>query len=180
MRKIFSELNEREQSTFDFTNKYGKSVTELSTIFDCGNEILKILKNKGLNHETVDLCTSKPDTEMKSKSKNVKRVRESIRQYLEEEKEKLPENTSGWNVSSDILESMFGTFKFRRSKNRLNGITAYVLLLPLLTGIGKSDERSDINFKDALECVYMKDLKHWTEDNLTENLAVKRKKKLAS
>jgi hypothetical protein len=78
-------------------------------------------------------------------------------------------------VSGDISESVFGTFKFRRSKNRLNGITAYVSALPLLTEI----KQSDVNFKDALECVYMKDLRDRARDNHTENLAVKRKNKLA-
>jgi hypothetical protein len=52
-------------------------------------------------------------------------------------------------------------------------------MLPLLTEIKKSDNQSDINFKEALECVYMKDLKDRARDNLTENLAVKRKNKLA-
>jgi hypothetical protein len=177
--KIFPTLNERERQTFDFVNKYRKLISELSTVFDCCNEILKILKNKGLSHKNIDLCLSKLQTNMKSKSKTVKQVRELISGYSEEEKKKLPEKTSHRNVSSDILESMFGTFKFRRSKNRLNGITAYVLMLPLLTEIKKSDNQSDINFKEALECVYMKDLKDWTRDNLTENLAVKRKNKLA-
>jgi hypothetical protein len=37
-----------------------------------------------------------------------------------------------------------------------------------------------MNFKHALESVFMKDLKDWQNTNLTENLAVKRKKILAA
>jgi hypothetical protein len=46
--------------------------------------------------------------------------------------------------------------------------------------MGELKERSEINFKEKLESVFMKDLKTWSDDNLTENLAVKRKKKLAA
>jgi hypothetical protein len=46
--------------------------------------------------------------------------------------------------------------------------------------MGELKERSEINFKEMLESVFMKDLKTWSDDNLTENLAVKRKKKLAA
>jgi hypothetical protein len=48
-----------------------------------------------------------------------------------------------------------------------------------MTRIGDLKERSNIDFKDALESVFMKDLKSWTDNNLTENLATKRKIKLA-
>jgi hypothetical protein len=46
--------------------------------------------------------------------------------------------------------------------------------------MGELKERSEINFKEMLESVFMKDLKTWNDDNLTENLAIKRKKKLAA
>jgi hypothetical protein len=45
--------------------------------------------------------------------------------------------------------------------------------------MGDSKTRPKINFKEALENVFMKDLKPWSDNNLTENLAVKRKNKLA-
>jgi hypothetical protein len=84
------------------------------------------------------------------------------------------------HASSDIIESLFGAYKFRRSKNPLHGVTSYVLLLPLLTRTGKGMEKSRVDFKHALESVSMKDLKQWEMDNLTENLAVKRTHTLAA
>jgi CRISPR/Cas system CSM-associated protein Csm2 small subunit len=117
---------------------------------------------------------------MNTGSKIVNRVKESIESYLEEEGLKLKKDKNCRNVSSDIIESIFGYYKFRRSKNRLNGITSCVLLLPLFTRMGELKERSEINFKEKLESVFMKDLKTWSDDNLTENLAIKRKKKLAA
>jgi hypothetical protein len=45
--------------------------------------------------------------------------------------------------------------------------------------MGAGDKPSQVNFKTSLENVFMKDLTDWTKDNLTENLAVKRRHKLA-
>jgi hypothetical protein len=46
--------------------------------------------------------------------------------------------------------------------------------------MGVVQERSVINFKEMLESVLIKVLRTWSDDNLTENLAIKRKKKLAA
>jgi hypothetical protein len=44
--------------------------------------------------------------------------------------------------------------------------------------MGAKGKPSRINFKASLEHVFMKDLTVWSKNNLTENLAVKRKYKL--
>ncbi|MDR1021900.1 MAG: hypothetical protein LBL94_01270 [Prevotellaceae bacterium] len=177
---IFPRLAQEEKQAFSFLESSRALLNELSSVFKPLNSILKILKTKGLSEKTVATCTAILHTEMATGSKRVKQVRDSVASYLEEERLKLKDDKSCWHASSDIIESMFGYYKFRRSKNRLNGITSYVLLLPLLTRMGEVRKRSKINFKEALESVFMKDLKAWNDDNLTENLAVKRKKKLAA
>jgi hypothetical protein len=177
--KIFPQLNETEKQVFNFVKINRNMINELNIVFRTVNNILTILKIKGLSKNTISACTAMLQTDMNVKDKGAVKVREAIKKYLEEGELKLKDDKSCWNASSDIIESMFGTYKFRRSKNRLNGITAYVLLLPLLTRIGGLHERPNIDFKDALESVFMKDLKTWTKNNLTENLAVKRKIKLA-
>jgi hypothetical protein len=54
------------------------------------------------------------------------------------------------------------------------------LVLPLLTKTGEGYKPSPVDFKSSLENVFMKDLETWKNDNLTENLAVKRARKLIS
>jgi hypothetical protein len=105
-------------------------------------------------------------------------VGENLSRFLIEELCKQPDTKTCWHASSDMIESMFGKFKFRRSKNPLNGVTSYVLLLPLLTQTGAKGDPSRVDFKASLEHVFMKDLTVWSKNNLTENLAVKRKDKL--
>ena len=97
-----------------------------------------------------------------------------------EEYEKIPSEKCIWNASSDIIESLFGTYKLRRSPNSLNGVTPYVFLLPLLTTIEEGTPASEINFKEALENVFLRDLTQWRNNNLSDNLAVLRKQKISA
>ena len=83
-----------------------------------------------------------------------------------------------WHISSDILESIFGVYKERKSLNRLNGVTSHVLMLPLLTKSCPEKGSISVDFKEALERVFLRDIDQWTIDNLSENLAVKRQQKL--
>jgi hypothetical protein len=173
-------LTNEEKQAFSFLEPSRSLLNELGSVFKPVNSILKILKTKGLSEKTISACISILHTEMNTEDKRVKQVKENVESYLEEERQKLKDDKSSWHASSDIIESIFGYYKFRRSKNRLNGITSYVFLLPLLTRMGELTERSEINFKETLEGVFMKDLKAWSDNNLTDNLTVKRKKKLAA
>ena len=83
--------------------------------------------------------------------------------YLQDETGKLTAQDSVWHISSDILESIFGVYKKRKSPNALNGVTSYVLMLPLLT---KSDPKSGyirMDFKYALESTFLRDIDKWTK-----------------
>jgi hypothetical protein len=57
---------------------------------------------------------------------------------LQEEQGKLMDEKTVWHASSDIMESIFGFYKFRKSKNQLNGITLYVFSV---TSIDKNERR---------------------------------------
>jgi hypothetical protein len=78
-----------------------------------------------------------------------------------------------------VIESLFGSYKQKKPDNSLYGVTSYVLMLPLLTKAGKGKIASKINCKQSLEAVFMRDLKEWKASNLTENLSIKRRLKIA-
>ena len=115
-----------------------------------------------------------------TKSLREQKVMELIQKYLQETGAKLLNEKSVWNASSDIIESLFGRYKSRKSKNPLHGITSYVMLLPLLTKVDEDNRLTNLDCKEALETVFLKDLTNWKNKHLTENLAVKRQIKLAS
>ncbi|GHT04042.1 hypothetical protein AGMMS49525_09950 [Bacteroidia bacterium] len=110
----------------------------------------------------------------------VVKVAQGCIDYLNEETGKLPDEKTVWNISSDVIESFFGYFKSRKSPNSLNGITKQVLILPLRTKIDVTTGLSNINFKSALENVFLKDLDAWKAENLTDHQAVMRRKKMAA
>jgi hypothetical protein len=180
IRKVYSSLTKQEQETFAFTRTYSMLVDELDCIFGFVNESLKLIKTEGLSIKNINLCLENMNKQLQNKGARIDQVCQSIKCYLLEEQSKLTDEKTVWHASSDIIESVFGFYKFRKSKNQLNGITPYVLVLPLLTKIGEGRKPSSIDFKSCLENVFMKNIVTWKTNNLTENLAVKRKLKLVS
>jgi hypothetical protein len=176
----FSKLSDEETKTFLFVKEYFPLIEELEQIFNCVNCILKQAKNEGYSKKKIKDYIREIQDSLTHQSSRVQQVKLSLCAYLEEEKRKLPASNSIWHCSSDVIESMFGIYKYRQPRNKLNGITPYVLVIPLVAAAGHKSEPSGIDFKENLEGVFMKDLTQWKENNLTENLVVKRRKKLAA
>ena len=178
--KKFSELSDEEAENFKFVKQHIVLIEELEQIFNCVNSILKQAKNQGFSKKNINKYIREIQHNLTHDGARVKQVKLSLCNYLREEKEKIPAIKNTWHCSSDIIESLFGAYKFRKSTNLLNGITSYVLVIPLMAAVGHEPKSSSLDFKGKLESVFMQDLSVWKENNLTENLTVKRRKKLAS
>jgi hypothetical protein len=177
---ILSRLNDEEGKNFGFVKDYFPLIEELGQIFNCVDSILKLAKNIGFSKENIALYIQEIQNCLTHPGARVQRVKSALCAYLEEEKAKIPDSASRWHCSSDVIESLFGVYKYRRSPNKLNGITPYVLVVPLMTAAGHKGKPSNIDFKEHLESVFMKDLTQWKENHLTENLTIKRRKKLTA
>jgi hypothetical protein len=172
----FHKLSKEERRVFKFLTKHRVLINELNGMLDVFNHISKLLKENGLSHKTVKESIGKLKPLSCSPVSRVSHAIKDCINYLEEEKCKLATSKTVWHISSDILESLFGIYKQRKSPNALNGVTSYVLMLPLLT---KSDPESGcvrIDFKNALEHVFLRDIDKWEKDSLSENRTVKRRK----
>jgi transposase-like protein len=176
----FPKLTGEEQEVFGFLHKHTSIITELGELFETINLLSKRLKTEGLSKETIKTSMAELQSLLYSKSSRVWKVAKDILQYLKEEGEKLKDKKTIWHASSDVIESLFGNYKSRKSPNSLNGVTRYVMILPLLTAINTETGTSNLCFKDALESVFLRDLEQWSDDNLTENLTVKRNEILNS
>jgi hypothetical protein len=53
-------------------------------------------------------------------------------------------------------------------------VTVYILILPFLTKFHPESGSLQLDFKEGLERVFLRNIDKWAEDNLSENLAVKR------
>jgi len=174
----FDKLPKEEQQVFKFLKNHRMLINELNAIIGVFNRISKSMKEKGLSRENVDTSIGELLLLIQSPSPRICQAAKECMSYLQEEAGKLNTEKSVWHISSDIVESIFGVYKERKSPNALNGVTPYVLMLPLLTKSNPDSGSLRIDFKAALEGVFLRDIDKWRKDNLSENLAVKRKNKL--
>ena len=81
------------------------------------------------------------------------------------------------NNSSDIIESLFGKYKARKSPNKLYGITSHVLFMPIYTALRDKKQARSFNFKAALEEKRIGHIDFWAKENLSPNLVQMRTKR---
>ena len=78
------------------------------------------------------------------------------------------------NISSDIIESDYRTFKAKKSPNKLYGITTFVLLIPLYPKLVNKSVTDTFNFKERLVNVKLKDIDTWAAKNMSTNRVTER------
>lgn len=174
MLGIYPGLAEAEAQAYKFVQEHSPMIKELSSVFTIINELLEVLKKKGLSYATIASCIKRCGSCKDKLTDRVKLLLSKIKAYLKLEKTKLPDMQTIWHNSSDIIESLFGCYKIRKACNTLHGVTPFVLLLPLLTRTDTENNTIRLNFREVFQCVYMKDLKQWSKDHLIENQVVRR------
>lgn len=102
------------------------------------------------------------------------RLGEMMLGYFATEVSLLKNKDEVHHISSDLIESLFGYFKERKSPNRMYGVTGFILVLPLHNRLSMLESAGTFDFKAALEHNSIADVKAWERKTLTENLAAKR------
>jgi hypothetical protein len=176
MLRVLPTLNDNERKIFGFVMDYESIIKEMNQVFSLVNETLKPIKTDGLSYTTIAMATTLWTQKQTIQTAEFTRLQTDITTYLANEKAKLPNDKTVWHASSDIIESMFGTYKSREASAPSHGVTPFVLFLPLLSKNNAEKNTIDINFSTALESVSMADLKHWSDTQLIENQLVKRRK----
>ncbi len=130
------------------------------------NEILKILKRKGLNAVSKKQCEDvlrwkRVDSEFKK----------NIKAYLDRNLKKTNKKLKTVICCSDIIESKFGCFKNKMSSNKNVGFTAGSLGIATPHLISSDDE-----IKSNLENVKLEEIRKWEEENLDESILKKKKR----
>jgi hypothetical protein len=174
----YDTLTQEEQAVFDFIKDHSQIIKELHEITEVTTSISTLLKSDGASEETIKQCLQKVTSIENSSCPRVVDISLDFHQYLMDIQEKLPSKKQAWHVSSDIIESCFGKYKGRKSCNPLDGVTRQVLILPILSKFNSKKMMVTIDFKKALETNFLSDLNSWSNDNLTENMTVKRRRVL--
>lgn len=180
MMAVFPKLTEQEKQTFSFIPRYASFIEELRDSLDCINTIQKEIKSNGLSIKTLKTSSLKINKLLNNGNNRMRTLGEEIDKYIKVELSKMGDQKKRWNASSDIIESVFGTYKLRKSPNPLYGVTSFVLFLPLHAKIGSKEKTIPFDFKRSLENVFLSEIKEWKKRNLTDNLVTKRTKVLQS
>lgn len=175
MLRVFDKLSENEQEIFSFIPQYASFIEELKEMVSCVHTIESEMKHNGLSKKTIAICKKHVAVTVMRGNDRMREVGQQILDYLMEE-EQLLKDDEVINNSSDIIESMFGTFKYIQSPNKLNGITTIILHLPVKMAIAEKSVSKTYNVKDRLCRRKMKDIAQWRNENLLENLVCKRTK----
>ncbi|MBD2753111.1 hypothetical protein [Spirosoma validum] len=179
MLQHFHTLTSHEQQIFSFIPRYGSFIEELTEVIDCINQLQRELKQKGICRKTAQTCRSIIGRHLNCNNERTRQLIHAIDRYLSEESGKSRAEGPSWHASSDVIESLIGMYKAKKSPNPLYGVTGFVQVMPLYTYLG-SATAAPFNFKKSLENVFLKDIQQWERNNLTENLVIKRTKKLQS
>lgn len=171
-------LTTQERAIFSFVPRYASLIDELSQLLTYVNALQKAIKQGGISSQTPRLCQSLVSQHVSCYNQRSLRLIDQIGSYLLSESRKVTPGDSSWHASSDILESLFGVYKAKKSPNPLYGVTSLVLLLPLYSRIRPQWGRCGVDFKRSLETVLLSDIAQWARNNLTDNLVVKRNKTL--
>lgn len=140
-------------------------INDISEHLQLLNGIFKLLKHKGLSEKTEQQAEC-----LVEKSKVSLAIKESIREYLNNNRGRLKEDET-LICCSDIIESKFGHFKNRMSSNKEVGFTAGCLTIANNKTIKKLDE-----VKTAMEEVKLDKISDWEEENLIDSLLKKKRK----
>lgn len=143
---------------------YRSLIEELNQVTNTLNDLFKILKNDGLSQDSAAQCR-----DILEASNSPAGLRLAVNKYLQENLERFPKRKK-LICSSDIIESFFGKFKNKFKSSPNCGLTQSVLTIALYAGNFSSKE-----ILSACQGTKIKDILKWRDDNLTINIAQKRK-----
>lgn len=171
---IIDTLKGEEYDSLCFIKKHSAMVLELSQLIKFTNLILERFKNQGLSVGNINWALEKCETYSQEALGKMTLFLNKVRSYLLAEKAKMPDEETVWNCSSDIIESIFGYYKYRKASNILHGVTSFALLIALITKKVAHSNILEINIKTAMEAVFLSDIQQWNDDNLVDNQVIKR------
>jgi hypothetical protein len=154
MLKAFGKLSAEEQAVFSFIKEFRAIIKELQAVFRVINTLLARLKKEGMSAASSRWSLSHIQSMRISPRPRVAAVGRLVSEHIIKEYSKLAERTKRWNISSDVIESRFGSDKERKSPNRLNGVTKQIFYPALLSHMKSASGMDNDYFKHCLEHVF--------------------------
>jgi hypothetical protein len=170
MLDIHHTLQADEQKVFSFIPANASLIDELLEVTRCINSIEYICKHNGLSKKTIYQCQKEIERHLLCGNSRMIHLGECIIKFLRKEATLIGKEMAVHNNSSDILESVFGKYKDRKSPNKLNGVTPYILFMPIYARLAKDSQVEKFDFKATLEEKRIAEIGTWAKKNLSPNL----------
>lgn len=140
-------------------------ISSFATTAKVTSALMELLKNKGLDQTTYPLCREIVE-QLPQRSSVKKRLKQWLNKHLAIQKKMtlLP-----LLVSSDIIESLFGNFKYVIERSAQADMNRTALLIPALCG-----EVDQAAIEKAFNQARHQDLKDWEEANIPYTVRKKR------
>ena len=171
MLERFAELNQKEKTFFKDLGEHQEMISTLSQCLLVAQEISLPFKSKGLSVKTLKQARKI----IKSSKKENRYMKEFLKQVdtlLNHYETFIGQNQGKTiHISSDIIESIFGKYKNKANNYALTGLTMLNLELPVY---GMAQDEVFKHILNALENIYMLDLKQWKTENSADNQLVMR------
>jgi len=156
---------EKIRKAFPFFSTLKSFILNFSKTTAITSEVMRILKNRGLEKSTYNECKILLK-ELPRSSRTAKSLRDWLDKHLKIQREL---NSYPIPISSDIIESLFGKFKYTIEKSPQNDMNHSILIIPLLCG--KISEQRILN---SLNSVSQKELEEWKEHHIGKTMRMKR------
>lgn len=146
----------------DFRQEVGR----YQRLLDCVEVAQQEVKNHGLAQQTAQqvFCQLAPEA---LQDVSLADFLSGLRSYLQEEGDKVPQGQS-WLGTSDVIESLFGKYKWFGEKAPYAEVGASVLALPLLTV-----ELTAELVHEAMVSVSVQDVRDWVAQNVGRSILSK-------
>lgn len=156
---------EKLRLAFPAFSKLKPFILNFSKTTSVTSQVMKRLKNRGLEQSTYNDCKLMLK-ELPKSSRTAKLLRDWLDKHLEIQKELSPYPMP---ISSDIIESLFGKFKYIIEKSPQSDMNHSILIIPLLCG-----KISGHRILNALNSVSQKELEEWKKKHIGKTMRMKR------
>ena len=176
MLDVYHTFSPEEKLIFSFIPANASLIDELWDVVHCLENIETICKHHGFSMDSLLQCQQEIKKNLISSNNRMMQFKCDILNFLKTEATILESNDAVHNNSSDIIESVFGAYKARKSPNKLYGVTPFILFIPAQTQLLKAKKGKSYFFKERLERTRLKDINDWAKQNLSPNMVTKRTK----
>lgn len=163
--------DQKFRELFGWLDEFKEDIHGWRLLLDVLNEAQKEVKLHGLSKETKAHFIKRME-KIENGNERVENLKLEIMRYFDAETARMKENTVLLGTS-DIIESVFGSFKIFSGKTPMKEINKSVLTIPILTSEVTHEE-----VKKAMEEISHATVTEWLKNNIGETLFAKRRKAL--